>query len=131
MTNPPAFADRVRAVLTPTPRGVVGLVDDLLAVGRDQPLRLDFDAGRCRVSRPDGAVAEVALPPAVFRAALARVAALCNDRHPASVTPYAGRGELTAGTDPAAGIAVAFSNTAAEQWLELGPAGAAAAAAGG
>src|SRR5258708_17688156 len=81
-----------RALNTPT-RGVLGLVDDLLAVSRQHGIHLDWHAGRCRVRfREGGPVGwiEVPLRKSVVRAALARVAALCNQRNPNSVSPYGG-----------------------------------------
>jgi hypothetical protein len=54
-----------------------------------------------------------------LRALLARLAALCNEQTPNSVTPYGGQGQFSPGTSPPAVFRVAFINTAAEQKLEL------------
>jgi hypothetical protein len=96
------------------------LVDELLA-SRDQAIRLDWEAGRCHVSilragAPDRI--EVTVQQSVLRAALARVAALCNERVPNSVSPYRGHGKVTVGADPAPVIRIKFVNTPEEQSLE-------------
>jgi hypothetical protein len=109
-----------RALANPT-RGVVGLVDDLLAVCLEHGLQLDWQADRCRVRSPGGdweEVVDVPLRKSAFRAILARVAALCNEHVPNSVSPYGGQGELSVGEN-AAVFRVTFDNTPAEQRLEL------------
>jgi hypothetical protein len=110
-----------RALTTPT-RGVLGLVDDLLAVSREHGIQLAWHSGNCRVRFLEGDPAgwiEVPLRKSVLRAALARVAVLCNQHNPRSVSPYGGQGELLTGTDPATTIRVTFVNTPDEQSLEL------------
>ena len=62
---------------------------------------------------------ELPLRKSAFRAILARVAVLCNERCPNSVSPYGGQGELLVDTDPATALRVAFVNTPDEQSLEL------------
>jgi hypothetical protein len=64
---------------------------------------------------------QVPLRKSVFRAILARVAVLCNERHPNSVSPYGGTGKVTVGSTPAAEVHVHFLNTPEEQSLELTP----------
>jgi hypothetical protein len=85
-------------------------------------LQLAWHANRCQV-RPLGTgpqeSAEVPLPKSVFRAIVARIAALCNERSPYSVSPYGGEGELSLGTDPLVVFRVAFANTPGEQRLEV------------
>ncbi len=102
-------------------RGIVGLVDDLLALQLDGGLQLRWEAGSCRVRLiEDGSkeLLDVPLRKSVFRALLARVAALCNERTPNSVSPYGGQEELTIGAPPVV-FRVTFTNTAGEQSLEL------------
>ncbi len=122
------FAERVQKAFRPTPRGVVGLVDDLLGLCRVHQLRLRFADGHCSVRRlgtDDTDALTVPLPKSVFRAALARVAALCNDQHPGSVTPYRGEGEvvvppsLSPNCTPPSTCYVSFTNTPSEQQLEM------------
>lgn len=122
------FARRVHQALTPTPRGVVGLVDDLLSLCRTYQLRIVFRDGRCEVRRlgadPKDSL-DLPVSKSVFRAVLARVAALCNEQHPDAVTPYRGEGEVAVPRSPAQGPAARstcyaeFTNTAADQRLEL------------
>src|SRR5438876_9525808 len=84
------------AIERPT-RGVVGLVDDLLRLCQQQGLQLDWQADHCQVcSLADGSeeVLDRPVRKSAFRAILARVAALCNERSPNSVSPYGGQGEL-------------------------------------
>jgi hypothetical protein len=108
--------------LVPPTRGVAGLVDDLLSVWQEHALQLDWQPDRCRVRVAGGdwdEVPDVGLRRSVFRAVLARVAVLCNERSPNSVSPYGGQGELSLGTSPPAVFRVTFANTPAEQKLEL------------
>ena len=128
MIHSTPFAERVRKAFTPTPRGVVGLVDDLLVLCRTHQLRINFQDNHCYI-RPLGTDAQdsldVPLPKSVFRAVLARIAALCNEHHPGSVTPYRGEGEITVPTPksencvPPSTCYVAFTNTPSEQRLEV------------
>lgn len=122
MTGHPAqpTADRLREVFRPTPRGAVGLVDDLLELCRGGPIRIEYDDGRCHVRLAGADPTAVPLPKSAFRAALARVAALCNERVPGSVTPYRGVGELA---DPHAAYRGVFINTPDEQRLDLSQVG--------
>jgi hypothetical protein len=97
MTNPSLSLEQLRHVLTTPTRGVLGLVDELLAVAREHCLRLDWKEDRCRVQFREGSspgLIEVSLRKSVVRAALARIAVLCNQRKPNSVSPYGGQGEL-------------------------------------
>jgi hypothetical protein len=111
------------AVNNPT-RGVVGLVDDLLKVCQEHGLQVDWRAELWRVRPLAGGPDEVIDQPprkSVFRAVLARVAALCNERRPNSVSPYGGRGILSIGPDEATVFQVSFANTPDEQWLNMRP----------
>jgi hypothetical protein len=109
------------ALLHPT-NHIVGLVDALLAACQEDGLRLDWQGGHCRIrsssASPEGVIG-VPLRKAVFRAILARLAVLCNERRPNSVSPYGGQGEVVVGADPAMVFRVEFVNTPDEQRLEL------------
>jgi hypothetical protein len=121
------FTEHVQKAFLPSPRGVVGLVDDLLGLCRVHQLHLRFEDDHCSVRRlgtdeTDAII--VPLPKSVFRAVLARVAVLCNDQHPGSVTPYGGEGEVVESPPPPNCIApstcyVSFTNTPSEQQLEM------------
>jgi hypothetical protein len=121
---PQPFPERLRQALSPAGRGVIGVVEEVLRLCREQGLRLDWHANLCCVrlldSEPQGVTA-IPLPKSVFRAMLARVAALCNENGRNSVSPYGGQGELTVDDDPTTVIRVAFTNTPDEQKLELTP----------
>lgn len=114
--------DQLHETFEPGRRGVVGLVEDLLGLCPEQGLALDWQGGRCRVRplgvRPEEST-EVALPRSVFRAILARFAALCNECVPGSVSPYGGDGEISIDTGGPANFRVMFTNTPAEQRLEI------------
>lgn len=121
------FAERIQEAFKPTSRGVVGFFDDVLNLCRVHQLRINFQDGHCSVRRL-GADAEdsldVPLPKSVFRAALARIAALCNEQHPHSVTPYRGEGEIAVPPTSPNGVPpstchVSFTNTPSEQRLEV------------
>jgi hypothetical protein len=103
-------------------RGVVGLVDELLRQCPEEGLRLDRHANGCRIRAfNDGSedLLEKPLSKSVFRALLARIAALCNERTPNSVSPLGGKGELEAGTSPPEIFRVEFVNTPDDQGLTL------------
>lgn len=124
MNTPSTAPELLRQALTTPTRGVLGLVEELLAVSREHGLRLDWKADCCRVQFRDGGPPdsiEVPLRKSVVRAALARVAVLCNQRNANYVSPYGGQGELLVGTDPTTAIRVSFVNTPDEQSLELTP----------
>jgi hypothetical protein len=116
------FVQRIQTAFEPAERDVVRMVDDLLYLCGEPGLQLDWQADRCRV-RPlgiDGQEStEITLPKSAFRAILARVAALCNERSPNSVSPYGGVGEICISTNPPMTFRVAFTNTPSEQSLEL------------
>jgi hypothetical protein len=124
MNTPSTSTELLRHALTTPSRGVHGLVDDLLAVSREHGIQLDWKADHCRVRLREGGPLgwiEVPLRKSIVRAALARVAVLCNQRNPNSVSPYGGQGELLVGTDSTTAMRVAFVNTPDEQSLELAP----------
>jgi hypothetical protein len=104
-------------VFKPGPHGVVGLVDDLLELCREQPLQLEWQAGQCHVHLIGTEKHEsISLPfqKSVFRAVVARISALCNE----AVSPYGGVAALPAGIPPVF-FHVAFTNTPGEQRLEV------------
>jgi hypothetical protein len=112
----------LRSVFEHSRDGVVGMVDDLLNACQEHGLQLEWTPEHCRVRSNGGdweELAEVPLRESVFRAILARVAVLCNERKLNSVSPYGGRGELSIGVKPTTIFKVAFANTAEEQKLEL------------
>jgi len=114
--------DRLRRAFVPTRHGVVGLTDQLLAAcaGADLAFERVGDRCVCRWTFGDDAQeVAVPIPPAAFRTVLARIAALCNERDPNSVTPYRGEGLLPVPGDPAALLRVSFVNTQEKQQLEL------------
>jgi hypothetical protein len=116
------LSDAVRSIFANPARGVVGLVDDLLIMCREQSLQFEWQGEHCRVRSLNGAWAEVIdlpLRKSVFRAVVARVATLCNEQGTNPVSPYGGHGQLLVGTNPPSVVTVKFTNTAAEQKLEL------------
>jgi hypothetical protein len=122
MSDAPPLSERLRRAFGPNPRGVVGVVDELLTACREQPLQFDWQAGTCRVRSLGAAGQEpidVPLPKSVFRAILARLAALCNERTPDSVSPYGGSGEMVIGGDAPAVFRVTFTNTPDERRTEV------------
>lgn len=124
------FADRVQSAFNPTTRGVVGLVDDLLYLCRLYQLRINFRDGHCAICRLGADAQEsldVPVPKSVFRAALARIAAICNEQRPDSVTPYRGEGNIAVlppdSLDSRKRVPstcyVSFTNTPSDQHLEM------------
>jgi hypothetical protein len=105
--------------------GVAGVIDELIRLCQDQGLRLQWCAGQCRIETLDdesAAPLSFPLPKPVFRAILARLAALCNAAVPDSVSPYGGQGELVLGGDSPFVLNIQFTNTPEVQELELSPA---------
>ena len=85
-------------------------------------MELAWRSNACHARIRQGTVEEtldLPLRKGVIRAILARVAALCNERQPGSVSPYGGRGETHLGPGPQAVFSADFMNTAAEQSLRL------------
>jgi hypothetical protein len=124
MNTTPPLAEMFRRIIEHPSDGIVGLVDDLLILCREHGLQLDWQSDGCRIrSFADGseALIEASVRSSVFRAILARLAALCNAHIPASVSPYGGQGELSIGTNPSTLFRVSFGNAPGEQWLTLRP----------
>jgi hypothetical protein len=122
MNTTSKLAEAFRDAIEHPARGVVGIVDDLLRLCPAQGLRLDWRANGCRIRCRIGDSEEtidVPLRKSVFRAILARIAVLCNERTPNSVSPYGGESELSIGTNPPEVFRVSFANTPTEQMLEL------------
>src|SRR5437667_10452164 len=111
-----------RSILEHPKGDVVRLVDDLLRACPEPGVRLDWQADRCRVCSLTDEWEEVIDGPlrkSVFRAMLARVAALCNEYRPYSVSAYGGQGEVSIVVDQPRALWLSFANTPDEQWLKL------------
>jgi hypothetical protein len=122
MNTTSKLAEAFRDIIEHPRNGVVGIVDDLLRLCPEQGLRIDWQADNCRIlCRPAGSeeTIDVPLRKSAFRAILARIAFLCNERSPESVSPYGGEGELSMGTNPPEVFRVSFTNTPGEQKLAL------------
>jgi hypothetical protein len=118
------YSEAIRHVVAKPTGGIAGLVDELLAMCQEHGLQIDWRADRCRVRSPKGdweELGDLQVRKSVFRAILARVAALCNDQNPNSLSPYGGHGELLVGANPGALFRVTMANTPGEQALELIP----------
>ena len=112
----------LRGILMQPAQGIVGLVDDLLALCREHHLELDWQAGCYRARAGAGAwheLHDVSLRVSVLRAILARLAALCHDPNAGACSPYGGKGKIIIGTNPSTLFHVAFVNTPEEQRLAL------------
>ncbi|HQU41210.1 MAG: hypothetical protein B7Z73_01920 [Planctomycetia bacterium 21-64-5] len=116
------FRGKVEKVFERTPRGLLGLVDDLLRLGGQDGLSLTWHDGRCCVRTLSGGpqeATEIRVPKSVFRAILARVAVLCNERSRDSVWPYGGEGELAMSHGSASLLRIEFVNRPGEQRLVI------------
>ncbi len=122
MTDASTLVDLInRAFLAPD-RGVVGTVDSLLAISRDHAFRLNWVEGRCCLffgGNGSEAPFEFPLQKSILRAVLARIAVLCNEKNPNSVSPYRGEGELLVKGEPVEIVRVSFVNTPEQQSLEI------------
>jgi hypothetical protein len=111
--------NRLQSAFKPTARGVVGLTEQQLEACVGGDVEFERIGDRCVSRWTEGADTQEApmpLSPAAFQTILARVAALCNERSPKSVSPYGDEGELAVG---AARAFVMFVNTAHAQKLEV------------
>jgi hypothetical protein len=64
-------------------------------------------------------LSDVSLRKSVFRAILARVATLCNEFAPDSVSPYGGTGQFVLPSHPGVVVRVDFANTPDAQELRI------------
>jgi hypothetical protein len=104
--------------------GVLGLVEDVLAYCRDHRVHLVWRPGVVTTRPVAGGPEErmsVTLRGSVFRAAIARLAALCNRGRETPVSPYGGSGEFTDDRSSTTIFRVEFANTPDDQRLELTP----------
>src|SRR5437016_3972082 len=111
MSTASQVSDELRRALVHPTRGVAGLVEDLLAMCQKHGLQLDWQADRCRARSFGGdweELVDVPLRKSVFRAILARVATLCNEQTPDSVSPYGGQAELSVGANPPSVFRITF-----------------------
>lgn len=118
------LSDTLHRVLEQPTGGIVGLVDDLFRLCSEERVQLDWEGDCCRVRSLANGAEELAVRPLakpVFRAVLARVAALCNEQLPNSVSPYGGQGELVLRTEPVSSVRVSFANTLESQSLRVIP----------
>lgn len=118
-----SFPERLQQVFQPGIRGVIGLVDDFLHLCITQGLRIEWYVNQCRVYRIDPnnpEPIEIPLQKSVFRAILARLAALCNEQSSQAISPYGGEGEIVLGKEFPI-LRVSFLNTRGEQSAELRP----------
>ena len=116
------LSDSLQLAFEPPASGFVGIVDNLLSICRGGNLEIVWHAGACRAKIRQGVTEEsVEIPfrKSVFRAILARIAALCNELEPDSVSPYSGQGKLAVASDLPAVFQVAFVNTPDEQILAI------------
>jgi hypothetical protein len=114
--------DCLRRAFAPTQGGIVRLTEQLLAacVGGEVEFERVKDRCVCRWTvSGDVQEATAPLPPAAFRTILARIAVLCNQRSPDSVTPYGGEGQLALAGQPSTVFQVAFVNTPDKQHMKL------------
>jgi hypothetical protein len=121
MNNQLTAVEKFRQALMEPTRGVIGLVDDLLNAPWEHSVRLNWRGERCCVQLGNDPRDLLELPVAksVIRAALARIAVLCNQYKANSVSPFGGQGELLVGNDLQTTLHVAFTNTPDEQSAEI------------
>jgi len=123
MKTATALAEALAKAFDPPASGFVGIVDNLLQLCRGGDMELAWRSNACHVRIRQGTAEEtldLPLRKSVLRAMLARIAALCNQRQPGSVSPYGGRGEIHLGTDAHQAVIFAdFVNTAAQQSARL------------
>lgn len=110
--------------LAPRAGGVSDLVDDILLRCQERRVRLTWCPGTVTEHPLDGSPATsiaITLRNSVFRAVMARLAALSDPLNIGSVSPYGGRAEFSYERIPQSRFLVDFVNTPNEQRLELMP----------
>lgn len=115
-------AEALHRALTHPRHGIVGLVDDLLAMCQKHDLQIDWQNDHFRVRSPGGAweeLTDLSIRKSVYRAVLARIAVLCNEQNPNSVSLYGGQCQWMTSESPPTMFRILFTNTAEEQRLEL------------
>jgi hypothetical protein len=122
MNSSQSVETSLKLAFSPTDHGIAGLTEQLLKVCAyaDVTFERIGDICVCRWAE-DSENHEIQAPwaPAAFRSILARIAALCNEHSPNSVTPYGGDGIVAVDGPPAMSMQVSFVNTADEQHLKL------------
>ena len=120
MKTASGLSDALFRAFEPPETGFVGIADNLLQLCLGASVEIAWEQNACRVSMRRGAVEEVVEVPlrkSAFRAVLARIAVLCNERRANSVSPYGGCGEIALDSGPV--VSVRFENTSAVQSLGL------------
>ncbi len=100
------------------------MVDHILAICLENGIQVEWNENACRLRTKQRGSEEVISSPlrkSVFRAIIARFAAICNEQKPNSVSPYGGRGQISVGREPTSKFRVSFKNTPDQQWLRLQP----------
>jgi hypothetical protein len=122
MIDTSSTRELIQRALSYPSAGVVGAVDELLAIATEYSFRLERQPDGCRVHLLDSATSDfvdVQIRNSAFRAILARISVLCNQQHSNCVSPYGGQGELVIGSSPTTKLHVSFVNTPAEQSIDL------------
>lgn len=122
MTAVTDLREKLERIFEPGDRGVIGLVDDLLDLCGEQGLHFEWRDQQCLIRTVGTASRDpvhIPLRKSVFRAMLARLAVLCNERIPDSVSPYGGEGTLLGPTNSSTMFHVSFANRPDEQRLEI------------
>src|SRR5687767_11365890 len=123
MTANSPTAEMFQAAIANHARDIVGIVDHVLRLASECQLRLQWDEQRCLITSSAGAeeTLENPLPKPVFRALLARFAALCKESGGSNVSPYGGESQLSLNTNPRLNFVVSFINTPDRQCVTLQP----------
>lgn len=126
MIRSSCFRDNINSLFHSQEFGIVTLVDELIELSLDHGLRIRLLNGHClaeQLMTTDKDLVEIPLPKSAFRAVLARIATICNDQHPQSVTPYRGQVKIDWRSQSGSTTVcqLEFVNTATEQQLEIRP----------
>ncbi len=122
MTARTPLSTRIQAAFRPTDRGISGIVDEILALSLEHDLQMIWQADACQVIANGGTeTVSIPLGKSVFRAKLARLAAICTSTSGEMLSPYGGEGIYHFESNPAVVIHVEFTNTADDQRLSLNP----------
>ncbi|MGH9676459.1 MAG: hypothetical protein ACRD36_05100, partial [Candidatus Acidiferrum sp.] len=124
MSTASAYSEKLQKAMVNPTGGVVGLVHELLSVCGEHALEVDWRGAILRVRAQKGDwedLIDTALRQSIKRAILSRVAVLCNERNPNSMSSYGGESVLRLTPSSPKSFRVVIVNTTEEQVLHLIP----------
>ena len=121
MIQASTFQQQVQQSFKLNADGIVGVVDRLLIVSSECKLTFDWDNGDCRIRSANMDEVNIPMRVSLFRAMIARVAAIVSEQTTDSISPYQGDGTITLDDPPEAAITVTYRNNPGDLLLMIAP----------